>query len=121
MNQPASVIDVKAPELSAKVLSPSAVEQSRPTLLQDRSFWGMMWTQLLGAFTDNLYKQLMLLLAVPVVVAGAAAGGAGQGVTFKVGLPSFSRSLLFSSAVLPAFFQIATAKHASSCCAKPPR
>lgn len=41
-----------------------------PTLGKDRSFWGMAITQFLGAFNDNLYKQLMLLLAVPV---GAAA------------------------------------------------
>src|SRR5438874_6350049 len=43
---------------------------SRPLLFRDRSFWGMTATQFLGAFNDNLFKQLMLLLAIPV---GAAA------------------------------------------------
>ena len=51
-----------------------------PNLLSDRSFLGMISTQFLGAFNDNLYKQLMLLMALPAVVAGAnvaqqAAGG----------------------------------------------
>ncbi len=42
-------------------------------LLADRSFWGMSATQFLGAFNDNLFKQLMLLLATPAAaVAGAA-------------------------------------------------
>ncbi|TVS17110.1 MAG: MFS transporter [Planctomycetaceae bacterium] len=41
-----------------------------PGLYQDGAFWGMTATQLFGAFNDNLFKQLMLLLAVPV---GAAA------------------------------------------------
>ncbi|MEZ6137269.1 MAG: MFS transporter [Pirellulaceae bacterium] len=45
-------------------------------LMADRSFWGMLCTQFLGAFNDNLYKQLMLLLAIPAVVAGAAAADA---------------------------------------------
>lgn len=55
-----------------------AIGDLRPVLLRDRSFWGLAITQFLGAFNDNLYKQLILLLAVPVVVAGAAvaAGGA---------------------------------------------
>ncbi len=44
-------------------------------LLSDRSFWGMISTQFLGAFNDNLYKQLMLLLAVPVAVGAAVAAG----------------------------------------------
>ena len=46
-----------------------------PPLMQDRSFWAMVVTQFLGAFNDNLFKQLMLLLAVPVAVAGAQAKG----------------------------------------------
>ena len=31
-------------------------------LWQDRSFWGHLSTQFLGAFNDNLFKQLILLL-----------------------------------------------------------
>lgn len=46
---------------------------ARPALVEDRSFWGLAITQFLGAFNDNLYKQLILLLAVPVAV---GAGGA---------------------------------------------
>ena len=42
---------------------------SRPRLYADMAFWGMTATQLFGAFNDNLYKQLMLLLAVPVGIA----------------------------------------------------
>ncbi|MCY3005973.1 MAG: MFS transporter [Planctomycetota bacterium] len=34
------------------------------SLLADRSFWGIAITQFLGAFNDNLYKQLMLLMAI---------------------------------------------------------
>lgn len=44
---------------------------SRPRLFRDIAFWGMTATQLCGAFNDNLYKQLMLLLAVPVGIASA--------------------------------------------------
>ncbi len=40
-----------------------------PGLYHDRSFWGMTITQFLGAFNDNLFKQLMLLLALKVAVA----------------------------------------------------
>jgi acyl-[acyl-carrier-protein]-phospholipid O-acyltransferase/long-chain-fatty-acid--[acyl-carrier-protein] ligase len=36
-----------------------------PPLYQDKSFWGMATTQFLGAFNDNLFKQLILLLATP--------------------------------------------------------
>src|SRR5688572_25714153 len=37
-----------------------------PPLLANRSFLGITATQFLGAFNDNLFKQLILLLAVPV-------------------------------------------------------
>lgn len=40
-----------------------------PALYHDRSFWGMTITQFLGAFNDNLFKQLMLLLALKIAVA----------------------------------------------------
>ena len=56
----------------------------RPALLADRSFWGIAITQFLGAFNDNLFKQLILLLSVPVVVAGVGqavkAGQVGEDV-----------------------------------------
>lgn len=49
--------------------SPSAPATSAdfanfPTLYRDPSFWGMTITQFLGAFNDNLYKQLVLLLSI---------------------------------------------------------
>lgn len=34
------------------------------SFLRDRSFWGLTVTQLLGAFNDNLFKQLVLLLCI---------------------------------------------------------
>ncbi len=42
----------------------------RPTLWRDRSFWGINLTQFLGAFNDNLYKELVLLLCVDRIQAG---------------------------------------------------
>jgi acyl-[acyl-carrier-protein]-phospholipid O-acyltransferase/long-chain-fatty-acid--[acyl-carrier-protein] ligase len=36
----------------------------RTTLYRDRAFWGMTATQFLGAFNDNVFKQLVLLLCV---------------------------------------------------------
>jgi len=55
-----------------------------PGLYRDRAFWGMNATQFLGAFNDNLFKQLMLLLSLSVgaaagsQVAAAAGSGAAQ-------------------------------------------
>ena len=43
-----------------------------PSLYRDRGFWGMSVTQFLGAFNDNLFKFLILLLATPTAVAIAA-------------------------------------------------
>jgi acyl-[acyl-carrier-protein]-phospholipid O-acyltransferase/long-chain-fatty-acid--[acyl-carrier-protein] ligase len=43
----------------------------RPTLLRDRSFWGLAITQFLGAFNDNVFKQLVLLLALAVPLKNA--------------------------------------------------
>ena len=50
-------------------------------LLSDKAFWGLAITQFLGAFNDNVFKQIILLLSVPVVIAGAAevAGQATEG------------------------------------------
>jgi MFS family permease len=36
-------------------------------LTRDRSFWGMTATQFLGAFNDNVFKQLVLLICVDYV------------------------------------------------------
>jgi acyl-[acyl-carrier-protein]-phospholipid O-acyltransferase/long-chain-fatty-acid--[acyl-carrier-protein] ligase len=40
-----------------------------PPLNRDSSFWGMAATQFLGAFNDNVFKQLILLLATPAAAA----------------------------------------------------
>lgn len=69
-----------APEADGPLQAPSStrVEGELPPLLQDRSFWGMNITQFLGAFNDNLFKQLLLLLATPAAAQLAAAKAAGE-------------------------------------------
>lgn len=52
--------------------SSTRVEGELPSLMKDRSFWGMSITQFLGAFNDNLFKQLLLLLATPTAIELAA-------------------------------------------------
>ena len=78
---------MSAPNLTAKATGkintdshaasvPAAAEQldlkDLPPLRSDTSFWGMAVTQFLGAFNDNLFKQLMLLLATPTAIQLAA-------------------------------------------------
>ncbi len=46
--------------------SPGTDRNDLPQLYHDRSFWGITVTQFLGAFNDNLFKQLMLLLSLKV-------------------------------------------------------
>lgn len=47
---------------------PTPLDQEKlPPLTHDPSFWAMSVTQFLGAFNDNLFKQLVLLLATPTV------------------------------------------------------
>ncbi|MCE9528206.1 MAG: MFS transporter [Planctomycetales bacterium] len=52
-------------------LPPESRTEPRSPLFGDLSFYGMTATQFLGAFNDNLFKQLMLLLAIPVGAAAA--------------------------------------------------
>lgn len=69
----------------------SAPDDGRPPLFQDAGFWGITFTQFLGAFNDNVFKQLMLLLAVPI--AGLAAAEDQQGlatIVFSVPFILFS-------------------------------
>ena len=47
---------------------PAIHKDKLPNLRGDRSFWGLIVTQFLGAFNDNLFKQLVLLLAIPTAV-----------------------------------------------------
>ncbi len=68
------------------VSSPAEAEFVHP--LTNPSFIGFITTQLLGAFNDNLFKQLLLLLATPAVVEGAAKGSDLQGIaTIVFGIP----------------------------------
>ncbi len=41
---------------------------NQPELTRDRSFWAMTVTQFLGAFNDNLFKQLVLLFCVDLAL-----------------------------------------------------
>jgi len=43
---------------------------TQPPLMKNRSFWGLTTAQFLGAFNDNLFKQIVLLVFVAVPVAG---------------------------------------------------
>lgn len=74
---------MSSPELAAAAIdeqSPSATGgrhidfEKLPTLYNDHSFWCMTVTQFMGAFNDNLYKQLVLMLSIAAV--GAAGGEA---------------------------------------------
>jgi acyl-[acyl-carrier-protein]-phospholipid O-acyltransferase/long-chain-fatty-acid--[acyl-carrier-protein] ligase len=55
-----------------------ASQSQRASIYRDRSFWGLVATQFLGAFNDNVFKQLMLLLAVPITFASASASSASS-------------------------------------------
>jgi acyl-[acyl-carrier-protein]-phospholipid O-acyltransferase/long-chain-fatty-acid--[acyl-carrier-protein] ligase len=52
--------------------SSTSTIDSLPTLYRDPSFLGMAATQFLGAFNDNVFKQLILLIATPTVAAAAS-------------------------------------------------
>ena len=56
-----------------RTLPASAPFAQLPALYRDSAFWGMTITQFLGAFNDNLFKQLVLLLSVMGPVAAVAA------------------------------------------------
>jgi MFS family permease len=61
-----------APPTTPRSARSSEAPDDRPRLGRDRAFWGMTCTQFLGAFNDNMYKQLMLLLAIPIGAAATA-------------------------------------------------
>ena len=59
------------PALRVASIESAPVHDELPELYRDTSFWGMAATQFLGAFNDNLFKQLVLLLSIAAVgVAG---------------------------------------------------
>lgn len=64
--------------------SPSPPSDS---LWRDRSFWALVGTQFLGAFNDNLYKQLLLLLFVAAPVAGGGTADRQPYALFFFSLP----------------------------------
>jgi acyl-[acyl-carrier-protein]-phospholipid O-acyltransferase/long-chain-fatty-acid--[acyl-carrier-protein] ligase len=64
MNTPEPLSDPAGPSPAKRDRS------SQPSLYQDPGFWGMTITQFLGAFNDNLFKQLVLFLSI--VTVGAA-------------------------------------------------
>ena len=51
-----------------------------PSLYRDRAFCGMTLTQLLGAFNDNLFKQLVLLLCIDFALKTGEGPGQIQGI-----------------------------------------
>lgn len=51
--------------MEAETVAPQRTTQP-PPLMEDTSFWGMTVTQFLGAFNDNLFKQLILLLCIDI-------------------------------------------------------
>ena len=38
-----------------------------PPLIRDRAFWGITLTQFLGAFNDNVFKMMLLLICADYV------------------------------------------------------
>ncbi len=61
-------------ELPEPLPSSTQTTDELPPLLEDGSFWGMGITQFLGAFNDNLFRQLILLLATPTAIEVAQGG-----------------------------------------------
>lgn len=57
---------------TAAIVAPTDDRSALPSLYADPSFWGMTVTQFFGAFNDNLFKQLVLLLSIATVAAPAA-------------------------------------------------
>jgi MFS family permease len=90
---PASQADAPAdagrhPYRSPPQVADPATDQAQPAVahpLSNPSFVGFISTQFLGAFNDNLFKQLMLLLAIPVAAQAAnqAAAADAQGADLQ--------------------------------------
>lgn len=59
--------------------------------MRDESFWGMTATQFLGAFNDNLFKQLVLLLCVDIALQDR-----GQDYQGRAGILFAAPFILFS-------------------------
>jgi len=77
-------------------VTPDSLDKSAlPSLYRDRGFWGMSVTQFLGAFNDNLFKFLILLLATPTAAA-IAAGEEARDLQSEAMIIFASAFLLFS-------------------------
>ncbi len=71
----------ESPPESASSAALADDSSKSPNILKDRSFWGLAITQFFGAFNDNLYKQLMLLLAIPAIGANISEDTQGWATT----------------------------------------
>jgi acyl-[acyl-carrier-protein]-phospholipid O-acyltransferase/long-chain-fatty-acid--[acyl-carrier-protein] ligase len=60
-----SVTSLQPEEVARPAADPAISHEALPTLCRDPSFLGMAATQFLGAFNDNVFKQLILLIATP--------------------------------------------------------
>lgn len=67
--------------------APVAVSADEPAW-DNKSFWGMVFTQFLGAFNDNLFKQLVLLLAIPVAIAAELKSGDPPAAGVEASVPA---------------------------------
>src|SRR3954452_20222781 len=76
MTAPSARRSLESARPALRVASPGdAAHEQLPELYRDKSFWGMAATQFLGAFNDNLFKQLILLLATPTLLEVQAGNG----------------------------------------------
>ncbi|MBC7856682.1 MAG: MFS transporter [Pirellulaceae bacterium] len=66
-------------------MQPGSSANSQSPLFTDPSFYGMTATQFLGAFNDNLFKQLVLLLAVGGTAAAVEVAGAIEKTSARQG------------------------------------
>jgi acyl-[acyl-carrier-protein]-phospholipid O-acyltransferase/long-chain-fatty-acid--[acyl-carrier-protein] ligase len=83
-----------SPNPAPAAAATDALHNDLPPLNHDPGFWGMAATQFLGAFNDNLFKQLILLLATPTAASLAAGTAADRQATAQIVFAS--AFLLFS-------------------------
>lgn len=85
MSNPETTAEALAEELPLALMSG---HDGVPSLYSDPAFWGMTITQFLGAFNDNLFKQLVLLLSIAAAATNGAAAARGE-VSDNQGLAMF--------------------------------
>jgi acyl-[acyl-carrier-protein]-phospholipid O-acyltransferase/long-chain-fatty-acid--[acyl-carrier-protein] ligase len=73
--------------------NPAASDATSPPLYLNVSFWGLASSQFLGALNENLFRQLILLLATPTLAELAA--GTGKDYQSEAQLVFFTALLLF--------------------------